>query len=270
VKYDKRRRPQRSGGQADTPAKQQPRQQARRQQTGVHPGPRYGILGGTFDPPHLGHLALAQEVYVRLALDRVWFLPAGVPPHKTGKVISPAADRLAMLERAVAADERFGVLTVELERAGPSYTVDTLRELRTLWGADAEMVLILGWDMLEYLPKWHDAAGVVAGADKIAVVHRPGFIAEESDLVGLEHELPGLREKLALVPLPQLAISGTEIRSRVAHMLPIRYLTPDPVATYIESRALYRTAEHTVEHTVEQTDGPPNDQPDERMKGGER
>ena len=122
-------------------------------QTGVHAGPRYGILGGTFDPPHLGHLVIAQEAFVRLNLDRVWFLPAGEPPHKARRTISPAADRLAMVERAIAADERFAVSTVELERPGPSYTVDTLRELRALWGPNAWMVLILGWDMLEYLPK---------------------------------------------------------------------------------------------------------------------
>jgi nicotinate-nucleotide adenylyltransferase len=215
-----------------------------KQQTGVHAGPRYGILGGTFDPPHLGHLALAQEVYVQMALDRVWFVPTREPPHKAGKRISAAADRLAMVERAIAADERFAVSTVELERPGPSYTVDTLSELRALWGTDARMVLIVGWDMLEYLPQWHDAAGVVARSDGIAAVHRPGVVADEGDLARLEEQLPGLREKLTLVQAPQLAISGTEIRARVAQMMPVRYLTPDPVATYIETRGLYRTARH--------------------------
>lgn len=211
-------------------------------QPGVHAGPRYGILGGTFDPPHVGHLVLAQEVYVRMSLDRVWFLPAREPPHKAGRSISPVADRLAMLERAIAADERFAVSTVELERPGPSYTVDTLRELRELWGADAWMVLILGWDMLAYLPNWHDAAGVIAGANQIAAVRRPGVVAAEADLARLEDQLPGLREKVMVVPAPQIAISGTEIRTRVAQMLPVRYLTPDAVATYIEARALYRDA----------------------------
>lgn len=212
-------------------------------QPGVHAGPRYGILGGTFDPPHVGHLVLAQEVYVRMSLDRVWFLPAREPPHKAGRSISSVADRLAMLERAVAADERFMVSTVELNRPGPSYTVDTLRELRSLWGDDAWMVLILGWDMIAYLPKWHDAAGVVAGADQIAAVRRPGIVTSDDELATLEAQLPGLREKLVIVPAPQLAISGTEIRTRVAQMLPVRYLTPDAVATYIETRALYRDAD---------------------------
>ena len=227
--------------------KRRPRRSSTRQ-AGVHAGPRYGILGGTFDPPHLAHLVVAQEVYVRLALDRVWFLPAGEPPHKPGRAISAAADRLAMVERAIAADDRFAVSTVELERPGPSYTVDTLRELRAVWGANAWIVLILGWDMLEYLPNWHDAAGVIAGADQIAAMHRPGFAADDSDIATLEDQLPGLRAKLAFVPGPQLAISGTEIRARMAQKLPVRYLTPDAVASYIEMRSLYRV-ESDGDHT---------------------
>ena len=214
-------------------------------QTGVHVGPRYGILGGTFDPPHLGHLALAQEVYARLSLDRVWFLPAREPPHKTGRTISSAADRLAMLERAIASDERFAVSTVELERPGPSYTVDTLDELRALWGADTWMALILGWDMLAYLPQWRDAPGVIARSDQIVVTRRPGVAASEGEVARLEEQLPGLRQKLTVAPAPQLAISGTEVRTRVAQMLPVRYLTPDAVATYIEMRALYRAMDQT-------------------------
>lgn len=220
------------------------RQTSSKRQTGVHAGPRYGILGGTFDPPHLGHLVVGQEVYARMGLDRIWFLPAGEPPHKTGKIISPAADRLAMVERAIATDDRFAVCTVELERPGPSYTVDTLRELRTLWGPDTWIVLILGWDMLEYLPKWHDAPGVISSTDQIAAVHRPGFTADPDDLDRLEAQLPGLRKKVVLVPVPQLDISGTDIRARVAQMLPVRYLLPDAVESYITRRKLYREGGH--------------------------
>lgn len=247
---------QSNGGHTTTRGKRRAPTSSRRQtaqQTGVHAGPRYGILGGTFDPPHLGHLMLAQEVYSRMALDRVWFVPAREPPHKAGKTITAAEDRLAMVERAIAADERFAVSTVELERPGPSYTVDTLRELRALWGASAWMVLILGWDMLEYLPKWHDAANVVACADQIVAVHRPGFVALASDLDWLEQQIPGLRKKVALVPTPQLAISGTEIRARVAQLLPVRYLTPDTVATYIETRGLYRVVDQ-IDSTGEAAD----------------
>ena len=132
------------------------------QESRVRAGPRYGILGGTFDPPHLGHLVLAQEVHARLGLDRVWFLPAGVPPHKTGRAVSPAADRHEMVQRAIADDERFALSAVELTRPGPSYTADTLEQLREQWGRHAVLHLILGWDMLMYLPNWHAPERVLA------------------------------------------------------------------------------------------------------------
>lgn len=201
----------------------------------------YGILGGTFDPPHLGHLALAQEVYTRLALDRVWFVPAGQPPHKVGHEVSPAADRRAMVELAIAGDARFGLSTVELDRAGPSYTAETLALLRAEWGA-ARMVLILGWDMLAYLPHWHEPEAVVARADQIVAVHRPGVSAPEGELARLEALLPGLAEKLAVLPAPRLEIASSDLRARVAAGQPVRYLTPAAVADYIALRGLFREA----------------------------
>src|SRR5579885_3857444 len=147
--------------------------------TSVHTGARYGILGGTFDPPHLGHLVLAQEAFARLRLDRVWFVPTGSPPHKVGRQISAVEHRRAMVELAIAGDARFALSTVELERAGLSYTLDTLRQLRTRWG-DVRITLVLGWDMVLYLPFWHDPRGVIAATDEIAAVHRPGFDADPS------------------------------------------------------------------------------------------
>src|SRR5215510_14568953 len=104
---------------------------------------RYGILGGTFDPPHIGHLALAQEAHAPLQLDRVWFLPAGAPPHKPGRPIGPGADRAAMVQLAIATDDRFALCTLELERAGPSYTMRTLELLREAWGPEVWRCLIL-------------------------------------------------------------------------------------------------------------------------------
>lgn len=203
-------------------------------------GPAYGILGGTFDPPHVGHLALAQEVCARLSLARVWFIPTGQPPHKPGRTISAGADRRAMVELAIAGNPRFGISTVELERQGPSYTVETLRLLRDEWGATARLVLILGWDMLAYLPQWRDPAGVVAGADQIAAVHRPGVPAPEGAVARLAAAVPGLAAKLQVLAGPGLDISSTELRQRVAADLPIRYLTPDAVCEYIALRGLYR------------------------------
>lgn len=202
-------------------------------------GARYGILGGTFDPPHLGHLVLAQEAYARLRLDRVWFVPTGTPPHKLGHPITPAPHRRAMVERAIAGDERFAWSPADLERPGPSYTVETLRTLRGVWGPDAWLCLVLGWDMLITLPTWHDAPGVVAGADQLAAAHRPGYPVDARELERLEAALPGLTRKLAYFPAPQLDIAATDLRERVASYLPIRYLVPETVWRYIEQQGLY-------------------------------
>lgn len=208
-------------------------------------GRRYGILGGTFDPPHIGHLALAQEAHTRLKLDRVWFTPAAAPPHKRGQRISAAADRRAMVEHAIADDERFGLETVDLERAGPSYTVDTLRLLRERWGASTWIGFIIGWDMLLSLPTWHEPERTLSSLDAIIVTRRPGFTLADEDeqaLAEVERRLPGLRSRLKMVSAPQLEVSSSDLRARVKQGLPIRYLTPDPVRAYITSRGLYAPA----------------------------
>jgi nicotinate-nucleotide adenylyltransferase len=205
-------------------------------------GVRYGILGGTFDPPHIGHLALAQEAYIRLDLDRVWFTPAAAPPHKRGQRISAAADRRAMVELAIAGDERFGLDTVDLDRDGPSYTVDTLRRLRERWGASTWMGFILGWDMLLSLPTWREPAQTLAALDALIATRRPGFAApgdDERTLADLERHLPGLRSRLEILQAPQMDVSSSDLRARVRRGIPVRYLTPDPVRAYITSRGLY-------------------------------
>lgn len=205
-------------------------------------GVRYGILGGTFDPPHLGHLALAQEAHARLQLDRVWFTPAASPPHKHGQPISDAADRRAMVERAIADDERFGLDTVDLDRPGPSYTVETLRRLRERWGASTWIGFIVGWDMLQSLPDWREPSGVVDAVDALIATRRPGYSqpgADDEAIADLERRLPGVRARLKLLAAPQLDISSSDLRERVAQGLPVRYLTPEPVRAYISSRGLY-------------------------------
>jgi len=205
-------------------------------------GVRYGILGGTFDPPHIGHLALAQEAFARLQLDRVWFVPAATPPHKRGQPISDAAHRRAMVELAIAGDERFGLDTVDLDRSGPSYTVETLRRLRQRWGDEAWIGFIVGWDMLLSLPTWHEPVNTLATLDALIATRRPGYSEPDDDeqsLAELERSLPGIRAKLRMLSAPQLDISASELRERVAQGLPVRYLTPDAVCAYISSHGLY-------------------------------
>ncbi len=151
---------------------------------------------------------------------------------------------MAMVELAVAGNRRFGVCDVELGRSGPSYTADTLAQMRERWAARTEVTLILGWDMVVFLPHWHAPDQVLARVDEVAAVHRPGLVADEAELHKLEEALPGLRNKLIVVPVPQLDISASDLRARVASGLPIRYLVPDAVSRYIEKRGLYRVSAH--------------------------
>jgi nicotinate-nucleotide adenylyltransferase len=145
-----------------------------------------------------------------------------------------------MVERAIADDERFAVSSVELDRPGPSYTVETLRRLRETWGPSVALFFVLGWDMLLYLPYWKDPTGMLATLDGLLAVHRPGFAADAHVMEELEGQIPGLREKLILTSMPQVEISSTDIRQRVALSLPIRYMVPDTVCQYIEQHGLYR------------------------------
>lgn len=207
--------------------------------------PRYGILGGTFDPPHLGHLVLAQEALIQLELDRVWFVPTGSPPHKPDRRVSTHEDRREMVERAIAGNPRFAFSAVELERSGPSYSVDTLRELRRQWGERAMMCFIVGWDMLTYLPQWRQPEQVIATVDRIAATYRPGYAVDPEEIAQLERSLPGLAEKLTILDAPQVEVSSTEIRRRVASGVPIRYLVSDSVRSYIEERGLYRSTDRS-------------------------
>ncbi len=199
----------------------------------------YGILGGTFDPPHIGHLALAQEAFAQLGLDKVWFVPTGDPPHKPDHQISPAPDRLAMTRLAVNPDERFAVTDIELRLPTPSYTIRTLHALRAEWGSDVELTLIMGWDMLLNLPQWHDPAGIVAAADHIAAGHRPGYASEDAALHAVEAAVRGLQRKLQVLNGPLLDLSASELRVRLASGLPTRYLIPDAVRSYIQDHQLY-------------------------------
>ena len=198
---------------------------------------KVGVLGGTFDPIHHGHLVAAEEVWTKLQLSCVLFVPAGQPPHKLGRAISPAAHRLAMVELAIAGNPRFLLSRVDVERVGPSYSVDMLAALRGQLGPAAELHFIIGFDSLADLLTWHDPGRLVQLC-RIAAVTRPGY--HWYDLAGLEAAIPQARQRIDIVEIPQLDISSSDLRWRVAEGRPITYQVPRAVERYIEKQGLYR------------------------------
>jgi nicotinate-nucleotide adenylyltransferase len=198
---------------------------------------RVGILGGAFNPPHVGHLVCAQEALVQLELEKVVFMPVGQAPHRELEGDPGAEARLEMVELAVAEDDRFSVSRAELERSGPSYTVDTLRELSEKAPGD-ELFLILGGDQAAALPTWHEPEAVLSLAT-VAVVERTNW---SRNAIGIKvGRLPGA-ERIRYLEMPVMQVSSSAIRRRVAEGLPIRYLVPDGVASHIESKELYGAA----------------------------
>ena len=203
---------------------------------------RLGVMGGSFDPVHVAHLIVAEAVREALHLDLVLFVPARVQPLKRGQPAAPAEHRVAMVELAIAGNPAFALSRVEVDRAGPSYSVDTLRRLRREWGdaKNTSMWFIVGTDALAQLPRWRDPAGVLAQA-RLAVVRRPGAAV---DLEPLAAELPQLEAALDWVDGPLIDISATDLRRRVAEGRSIRYRVPEAVREYIEANGLYRTEIH--------------------------
>ena len=195
-----------------------------------------GVMGGTFDPIHKGHIIVAEEARARLNLAEVLFVPAGKPWLKTDRPISPAEHRLQMVSLAIAEKPYFKLATLEIERAGSSYTVDTITELREKLGAGDELFFILGWDSLSQLPQWRDASRLITMCRMVAVP-RPGYSLP--DLDSLEAGIPGLSERLVILDKPQIDISASNIRERVAQDLPISGLVPEAVGKYIRQHKLY-------------------------------
>jgi nicotinate-nucleotide adenylyltransferase len=195
---------------------------------------RVGILGGAFNPPHLGHLVCAEEALVALGLERVLFVPVGEAPHRTIAGDPGAETRLELCRAAVEGDDRFEVARLELDREGPSYSVDTLRELA---GEGNELVLILGGDQAAELFRWRDPEGVLELA-RVAVAARSELGPEE--VQARLSALPGARERLEFFSMPRIDVSSTLVRERVADGLPIRYLVPAAVEAEIVARGLYR------------------------------
>ncbi len=195
-----------------------------------------GILGGTFDPIHYGHLVIAEDCWYQLALDEVLFVPAGDPPHKRGRAISPSTDRLAMVALAIAGNPHFRLSRVEVDRPGVSYSVDTVARLREELGADTRLFFIMGRDMLRDLPTWHQPDRL-AELCEIVAVNRPGY--PSFDLTRLEAAIPRATERIRQLAVPQLSIAASDLRRRVAEGRPITYMTPDAVVRYIQEHRLY-------------------------------
>ncbi len=194
-----------------------------------------GVLGGTFDPVHNGHLAIAEEVQARLSLAEVLFVPAGQPWLKPEHPIAAAEHRMEMLRLALTGKPYFKLSTIEIERAGPTYTVDTLTELKSQHNT-GEIFFIVGWDSLTELPKWKEPSRIVSLC-RLVAVPRPGYSLP--DLKSLEAAITGLSGRLILLDKPRIDISATAIRSRIALGLSIRDLVPEVVERYIREYRLY-------------------------------
>jgi nicotinate-nucleotide adenylyltransferase len=193
---------------------------------------RIGVFGGTFDPPHLGHLVLAEWAWARLRLDRVLFVPAGVPPHKRGRRLSDPAHRLAMVRLALRGNPALVVSDLEARRAGPSFTVDTLRALHARHPG-ARLFLLMGADSLADFPTWRDPAAIGRLATLVVAARpaRPG---------GRSRSPGSGSPRVVYLDNPLVDISSSALRARARSRLPLRYLVPDPVAAYIARHGLYR------------------------------
>ena len=197
---------------------------------------RVGVMGGTFDPVHNGHLVAASEVQSLFGLDEVVFVPTGVPWQKSDVEVSPAEDRYLMTVVATASNPRFSVSRVDIDRSGPTYTIDTLRDLHAQYGKqgeDVEMFFITGADALAQILSWKDVEELFALAHFVGVT-RPGYTLSDAHLPDAA---------VSLVEVPAMAISSTSCRDRVAAGRPVWYLVPDGVVQYIDKRCLYRAAQ---------------------------
>ena len=186
---------------------------------------RIGILGGTFNPMHIGHLILAEEAREKLGLDKIIFVPTALPPHKEDLNIAPAADRLKMIKLAIEGNKYFAVSDIEIKRQGRSYTIDTLSELKRKYSRD-ELYFIIGSDLLKYLNEWKDLTQIIKMV-KFLVATRPGYPLEQ---------IPNYIQTLAIRAVD---VSGFEVRQCVRENKSFRYLVPDKVFGYINKRGLY-------------------------------
>ncbi len=197
------------------------------------------MLGGTFDPIHMGHLIIAEETKVRLNLAEILFVPAGLPWLRMDSPISAAEHRVQMVRLAIGNKPYFKLSTMEIERPGPSYTVDTIAELEGQFGVEDELFFILGWDNLAELSKWREPSRLIKMCYLVAVP-RVGYSLP--DLKFMEAVIPGLAQRVILLDTPEVDITASVIRNRVARGLSIGHLVPEAVERYIREQGLYTTA----------------------------
>ena len=198
---------------------------------------RIGILGGTFDPPHVGHLWLATLAADAIGLDRVLFMPAAQPPHKSHADVTSSADRLLMTRLAIAGNDAFELTLIEMERSGPSYTIDSIVELRRLYGDEAELFLLMASDSLVQIDTWRQPDQLLERIEWV-VGPRPGVALP--DPASLEARFGANASRIHLLDGPSLDVSSTQVRERVAAGHAIRYLVPRGVEELIVDRGLYR------------------------------
>lgn len=197
---------------------------------------KLGVLGGTFDPPHNGHLLIAEQALTQLGLDQVLFAPTRLPPHKINDQITAIEHRLEMVRLAIADHPQFVLSRIDVDRPGPTYTVDTMRLLREQYGGDTELYFIMGMDSLANLLTWRAPEQLIRLC-KLVVFQRPGFHA---DLDTLEKQLPGLRQRVRFLSNPMLDIAASDLQRRVRAGEPIEHLVPPAVARYIQEHGLYK------------------------------
>lgn len=196
---------------------------------------RIGLLGGSFDPPHYGHLILADCALESAALDQLLFVPAGLPPHKPSGTRQQTKHRLAMLETALGDDVRFGISRADIDRPGPHYSVDLVQIVQAEY-PDADLYFVMGGDSLRDLPTWN-RPGELMQRTRFAVMSRPSALVHPE-----MHEavLPGLAERIMMIDAPLIEISSTDIVRRIAEGRSVRYMLPPAVLAYIETHQLYQ------------------------------
>ena len=199
---------------------------------------RVGIFGGTFDPPHIGHLILAEEAWFQLKLDAVIIVPAGDPPHKRNRRLSAATSRVRMVAAAIVGNDHFVLSRVDVDRPGPHYTIDMVRLLRDSLPAGSELFFLMGSDSLRDLPNWHLADRLVANCRLVALARHDVTL----DWEYLEGALPGLHARVIQLDMPELEIASHILQERIRTGQPIRYQVPEAVEAIIAAEGLYREA----------------------------